>query len=310
MAKKKVVDKIEELLSEGLVKRGNDISFVFRRIPFGIPSLDLLVGGGIPQKRITLLMGQSNAGKSYLASQVVKSTQQNGGTAAWIDSEWSWDMDWMKKCGINTETILLSQPENGEQAFDILRALMQNSIDVIVLDSIAGLAPIAIHDENFSYNPMAWQARFVNQSLPRLVPHLKNGSAVILINQVRSSMGPVSLDAMPGGLGQTFFSHLILQVRRSGWIEENEIKVGFDMEVRCRKSKAGGQVYQACTVPFRTEGGIDLLETYIREFLDKDLIKRAGPWYSIGEEKVMGLNGVRKFLLENPEKFDEMKKYA
>ena len=156
---------------------------------------------------------------------------------------------------------------------------------------------------------MAWQARFVNSSLPKLLPNLKNGSAFIAINQVRSSMGPVALDNMPGGLAQAFFAHFLLQVRRKGWIEDgkDKEKVGFDMEVRLRKSKVGGENWKSAIVPFRVEGGIDVLESYIREGLQKKLIKQAGPWYEYQNEKVMGLNGVKQFFLNKPELFDALK---
>tara|TARA_Y100000310_G_scaffold345435_1_gene464999 strand:- start:7225 stop:8163 length:939 start_codon:yes stop_codon:yes gene_type:complete len=302
-------DAIQQLLSKKDLNlfRGDDTTFAYERITFGIPALDRLTGGGIPKKRMTLLYGPTNVGKSYLASQIVVNAQSVGGIAGWIDTELSWDAEWMKKCGINTDKIVVAQPTNGEDAFTIAREMMQVGIDVIVLDSIAGLVPTVVAEEEFSYNPMAWQARFINSSLPKLLPNLKNGSAFIAINQVRSSLGPVAIDNMPGGLAQTFFAHFLLQVRRSGWIEENKEKVGFDMEVRLRKSKVGGESWKSAIVPFRVSGGIDMLESFIREALDKGLIKRAGAWYTYGEDKSMGLNGLKSFFLDNPAKIEELK---
>jgi RecA/RadA recombinase len=202
---------------------------------------------------------------------------------------------------------MVSQPTSGEEAMDTTRELMRAGVDVIVLDSIAGLVPSAIHDEDFSYSPMAWQARFVNSSLPRLLPNLKNGSAFIAINQVRSSMGPVALDNMPGGMGQAFFAHFLLQVRRNGWIKEGKNNVGFDMEVRLRKSKVGGESYRSAVVPFRVEGGIDITESFIREGIDQKLIKQSGPWYEFHSTKVMGMNGIKNAFIENPDLFAELK---
>ena len=184
---------------------------------------------------------------------------------------------------------------------------MLAGVDVIVLDSIAGLVPTAVAEEEFSYNPMAWQARFINSALPLLLPNLKNGSALVAINQVRSSLGPVAIDNMPGGLAQTFFSHFLLQVRRSGWIEENKQRVGFDMEIRLRKSKVGGENWRNAIVPFRVSGGIDVLESFIREAIDRGLITRAGAWYTYKDEKAMGLNGLKQVFIDNPEKIDELK---
>ena len=303
-------DAIEQLLSKKDLNlfRGDDKAFAYERIPFGIPALDNLTGGGIPKKRMTLLYGPTNVGKSYLASQIVVNAQSVEGTAGWIDTELSWDAEWMKKCGVNTNRIVVAQPTNGEEAFQIARDMMLVGIDVIVLDSIAGLVPTTVVEEEFSYNPMAWQARFINSSLPKLLPNLKNGSSFVAINQVRSSLGPVAIDNMPGGLAQTFFAHFLLQVRRSGWIEEGKEKVGFDMEVRLRKSKVGGENWKSAIVPFRVSGGIDILESFIREALNKGLIKRTGAWYTYKEIKAMGLNGLKKVLIENPETIEELKK--
>lgn len=302
-------DAIQQLLSKKDLNlfRGNNESFAYDRIPFGIPALDSLTGGGIPKKRMTLLYGPPNVGKSYLASQIAANAQKTDGTAGWIDTELSWDSSWVEKCGVNTDKIVVAQPTNGEDALTIAREMMQVGIDVIVLDSIAGLVPTAVAEEEFSYNPMAWQARFINSSLPKLLPNLKYGSAFVAINQVRSSLGPVAIDNMPGGLAQTFFAHFLLQVRRSGWIEDNKEKVGFDMEVRLRKSKVGGENWKSAIVPFRVAGGIDVLESFIREALDRGLIKRSGAWYTYKEDKAMGLNGLKKVFIDNPEKIIELK---
>ena len=302
-------DVIESLLQNKTMnlRRGDSDEFSFGRIPFNIPVLDNLTGGGIPKKRMTILYGPTNVGKSYLASQVVANAQKNGGTTAWIDTELSWDSAWVERCGIDSSNVMVAQPINGEEAMDTTRELMRAGVDVIVLDSIAGLVPTAVHDEDFSYNPMAWQARFVNSSLPRILPNLKHGSALVAINQVRSSIGPVALDNMPGGLAQAFFAHFLLQVRRSGWIKEGTTNVGFDMEVRLRKSKVGGENWNSATVPFRVEGGIDVLESFIREGIDQKIIKQSGPWYEYETQKVMGMNGIKKAFIENPNLLESLK---
>lgn len=303
---------VEELLAkhEGILARGSSNQFDYDRIAFGIPALDELIGGGIPKKRITILSGQSNAGKSYLAGQAVVSAQKNGGIAAWIDTEMSWDPSWMAKCGVDLDRMLLSQPATGEEAFNLIRSLMEDGIDLIVLDSIAGIVPANMAvEEDFSFNPMAWQARFINQSIPRIMPYLKNGSAFIAINQVRQSIGNVSfLDSLPGGKAQTFFAHLVLQVRRSGWIEEKGEKVGFDVLIMNRKTKSGGLSQRDCKVPFRFGAGFDIVETYIREAMKYNIVKQSGAWYQVMDEesKVSGMNGVKEFFLINPEKLKEL----
>lgn len=304
-------DLIEKLFknSKHELNLGSSDNFDYSRIPFDIPVLDKLTGGGIPKKKMTLIYGPTNVGKSYLASQIVANSQKEGGIAAWIDTELSWDAEWMAKCGVDTSKIIVSQPSTGEEAFDVIKELMLASVAVIVLDSIAGLVPTSVADEDFNHNPIAWQARFVNSSLPKLLPNLKHGSAFVAINQVRSSMGPVQLDAMPGGVGQTFFSHSMMQVRRKGWIKDAKNKdknVGFDMEVRLRKSKIGGETWGSAVVPFRVDGGIDIIESYIREAIEQGIIERSGAWYTYGDTKVMGLNGIKKHFTDNPEDFEKL----
>jgi len=302
-------EAIEQLLKNKNLnlQLGNSDSFDYGRIPFDIPALDKLTGGGIPKKRFTLIYGPTNVGKSYLASQVVVNAQKQDGIAAWIDTELSWDSEWMQKCGIDTSKIVVSQPTHGEEAFETIRSLMQSGVDVIVLDSIAGLVPTDVAEKEFGYSPMAWQARFVNSSLPKLLANLQHGSAFIAINQVRSSLGPVALDAMPGGLAQGFFAHFLMQVRRNGWIKEKDANVGFDMEIRLRKTKVGGENWQSAVVPFRVAGGIDILESYIREAIERKIITQAGAWYTYKETKAMGLNGIKKIFIETPEMFEELK---
>ena len=295
---------LSEIIKDNpLLHLGSDEIFHYGRIEFEIPPLDKLTGGGIPKKRITIITGPTNVGKSYLASQLVKALQEKGGVAAWIDNEVSWDPQWMAKCGVDCDNIIVAQPTTGEETFDLIKTLMQSKVDLIVLDSIAGIVPAVLQDEDFSYNPMAWQARFMNQSLPKLMPYLKHGAALMAINQVRSSLGPVSLEAMPGGMAQTFFSHFILNVRRRGWIKEKDERIGFDIEVRCRKTKVGGMPYGDCIVPFRLEGGIDMVEHQIRELLNTKRIQKKGAWYKVGDEEkpVQGMNGLRELFQEKPE---------
>ena len=306
-------EAIENLLKKKSLKfiRGDSDTFVNNRIPFDIPVLDKLTGGGIPFKKMTLIYGPTNVGKSYLASQIVANAQKIGGKAVWVDTELSYDKDWMERCGVDNSKILVSQPTTGEEAMDHVREAMQEGFEVIVLDSIAGLIPAAISQEvakgDFAHSPMAWQARFVNSSFPKLFPYLQNGSAFVAINQVRASMGPVALDNMPAGQGQVYFAHSILQVQRKGWIEEKDKKVGFNMNIRLRKTKTGGENWDSAIVPFRVEGGIDVVESYIRDGIDQKIITQSGAWYTYGDVKVMGMNGLKEKFVEDEKLFEKLK---
>ena len=306
-------EAIENLLKKKSLKfiRGDSDTFVNNRIPFDIPVLDKLTGGGIPFKKMTLIYGPTNVGKSYLASQIVANAQKIGGKAVWVDTELSYDKDWMERCGVDNSKILVSQPTTGEEAMDHVREAMQEGFEVIVLDSIAGLIPAAISEEvakgDFAHSPMAWQARFVISSFPKLFPFLQNGSAFVAINQVRASMGPVALDNMPAGQGQVYFAHSILQVQRKGWIEEKDKKVGFNMNIRLRKTKTGGENWDSAIVPFRVEGGIDVVESYIRDGIDQKIITQSGAWYTYGDVKVMGMNGLKEKFVEDEKLFEKLK---
>ena len=153
---------------------GDSNTFTSNRIPFDIPALDKLTGGGIPFKKMTLIYGPTNVGKSYLASQIVANAQKMGGKAVWVDTELSYDKHWMAKCGVDSKKILVSQPTTGEEAMEHIREAMMAGFEVIVLDSIAGLVPSNVSVEDFGYNPMALQARFVNSSFPKVKYSLPN----------------------------------------------------------------------------------------------------------------------------------------
>jgi len=311
MAKTKTETSLIEQLLKGVdgLTLASDKGFKFDRIPFGIPQLDKLTGGGIPKKRFTLLTGQPSGGKSYLAMKAVESVQKSGGTAVWVDTEMSLDEAWFRKCGVNPDLLLASQPASGEAAIEVVKSVMEAGVDLVVVDSIAGMIPSA-ELSDFDKHPMGWLARFVNDSLSRLMSRLKNGSALVCINQQRSSIGPVAIKEMPGGKGQVYWNHMMLEVRRSGWIEDKKTKTkeGFDMEVTLKKNKTAADHWQKAVVPFRVDGGIDIMESYMREGLAYGHIKQAGAWYEIMGNKVMGLNGLKTLLVtEQPELGEKLK---
>ena len=308
----KAEDVIKQLLKSKFFKSGEDKDFGYERIPFNIPSLDRITGGGIPKKKFTLIYGPTNVGKSYLALQIVANAQRQGGTAAWIDTELSWDPEWAERCGVDAKKVLVSGAPSAEDAFEAAREAMQLGVDVIVLDSIAGLVPTKVGEEEFGYNPMAWQARFVNSALPKLLPNLKYGSAFVAINQVRATLAKVQVDNMPGGQGQAFYAHFLMQVRRKEWIKDSSDKnapnVGFNMEVSLKKTKVGGENWGFAVVPFRVEGGIDIIESFMREGIEREIIVQKGSWYTYKESKVMGQNNLKALFISNEELYEELKR--
>jgi len=295
----------------GLVT-GNSDEFSYEKIPFNIPALDRITNGGIPKKKFSLFFGGWSSGKSYLASQLCLSVQQSDGVALWVDTEMSWDATWMEKCGIDTENILVKQASSAEEAYRAMEAGLKAGVDIVILDSVAGLIPedITENKDSFGYSPIAWQARSWNQALVRLLPLLKNGSALVVINQVRGSMGPVSaIETMPGGKGQQFFAHAVMETRRGEYIKEKDQRVGFMIKAGLLKDKFGGERWEQIEIPFRIEGGIDAKETYLREALEKGIITKKGAWYycdNFPETRIQGFDNLRKFAEQYPESMEKI----
>lgn len=313
--KNNAADLFETLLKDknlGL-SIGNDAALEYDRISFGIPQLDKITNGGIPKKRFTLIYGGWSSGKSYLCTKLSETVQKDNGTVLWVDTEQSWDSDWMTACGLDTNRILLKVPENAEDAYNAMAAGMKNGVDLVVLDSVAGLIPSEIlkQKDMFSYSPMAWQSRSWNQALIRLLPLLRHGSALVVINQVRGSMGPVAaIETMPGGKGQQFFAHGVLETRRGEYIKDPKGKrLGFNIITSLQKDKFGGTRWEQVETPFRVEGGIDITETYLREALELGLINKSGAWYTsefFGEETIQGFDNLRLVAAANPDNMQRL----
>ena len=321
MAKKKEVtvitmeEKMELMLNNKAFdfKRGDDESLVVEKVPIGIPNLDALIGGGFPKKALTELVGDTGAGKSYLATQIAKAVIEAdpNATAALVDTERAVNPDWLKRCGVPVEKIAILQPTSGEEAIDATRMLLQSGIDIVILDSLAGLMPKDNLENDSTYTPMAWQARFINQNLPKLVNDLRHGSMLIIVNQLRDTLGgnkyEVNLN-VPGGQAQVFFAHNFIELRKGAWIKDKEdVRIGFEMNIRLRKGRFSKEQWNSTKVPFKVDGGIDLIETFMREGLAQGRILQSGAWYTYGDERVMGSQGLHNLFDRNPDLYSKLK---
>ena len=301
----KLFERLQKANPKLDIKKGDDRDyFDFKRISFGVPSIDKLTGGGLPRKRFSMFVGQSNVGKSFLASQLVANVLKDGGSAVWIDTEQSFDPSWNEKNGVDTSKLIVLQPIIGEDALAVINTALQEGVDIVVIDSFAGLVPA--QNDDIDAKQMGVQAKFLNQALPKLLRHLKHGSALLAINQLRSNIGRVTYSVLPGGMGQEFYSHLQLEIRRNAWIQEDQKKIGFDMEIRMRKTKQGGEDWDSIVVPYIVGGGIDLKEVAINEALELGLIKQSGTWYTYNDERVQGKNRVRQYFIDNPDMLEEL----
>ncbi len=293
---------------------GSDIRLKLNRISTGIEQLDKILGGGIPRKRTTIFVGDFSTGKTYIALQIIKSVQGQGGIAAFVDVEKTFDKDWAEKIGVNVDNLIVSQPTFGDEAIDIIVELLKNNVDIIVLDSIAALIPPEEYDERTGHQFIGLQARLVNKALRKITAcyNLDNKSIFIAINQLRANIGGYGIkETMPGGMGQEFFASLIMKVARRGWItdvEEGKRKIGFNIECLLTKSKISPP-FQSCIIPFLfTTGQIDEISSIMQLAIDGGIVEKKGNTYFYkGDKLSVGKGGLLDYLKVQPEMFNQIK---
>jgi recombination protein RecA len=274
-------------------------------------SLDAAIGvGGMPRGRIIEIYGPESSGKTTLALQVVASAQKGGGVAAYIDAEHAMDPDYAQKLGVNIEEMLISQPDSGEQALEIAETLVRsNSVDVIVIDSVAALVPRAELDGEMGDSLPGLQARLMSQALRKLTAIVANSrTTFIFINQLREKIGVFfgSPETTTGGKALKFYASVRLDIRRIGAIKEGDKVVGNRTRVKVVKNK--------CAPPFReTEFDIMYGEGISREgdlidlATNNNVVEKSGAWFSYrGERLGQGRENVKNMLKENPDLRDRI----
>jgi recombination protein RecA len=278
-------------------------------IPTGSPSLDIAVGiGGIPKGRVTEIYGPESSGKTTLALHVVGECQKQGGVAAFIDAEHALDVKYAARLGVNTEELLVSQPDTGEQALEIADMLVRSgAVDVIVIDSVAALVPRAEIEGEMGDHHVGLQARLMSQALRKLTGNLaRSQTSMIFINQIRMKIGVMfgNPETTSGGNALKFYASLRLDVRRIGQIKDGNESIGNRVRVKVVKNK--------CAPPFR-QAEFDLMynQGISREgdILDRaaeaGIIEKSGTWFSFeGTRMGQGRENAKRFLRDNPEIFE------
>jgi recombination protein RecA len=307
------LQQIEKQFGEGaIMPLGADARGQIEGIPTGSLSLDLALGGqGIPRGRIIEVYGPESSGKSTLALHVVAQAQKTGGIAAFIDAEHAFDPTWGKKLGVQLDTLLVSQPNNGEEAMQITEMLIKsNSVDVIVVDSVAALVPKQELAGEIGDTHVGLQARLMSQSMRKLTGAIsKSKTAVIFINQIREKIGVMfgSPETTPGGRALKFYSSCRIDVRRIGQLKEGEEVVGQRVRAKVVKNKVAP--------PFRV-AEFDMMHThgisYEGDVLDLGVthrvVTRSGAWFKYGETYLgQGKEKARAFLVENPEVCEQIR---
>ncbi len=307
------VDHIEKQFGKGTIMRLGESSHQnVECFPTGSVSLDLALGGGIPKGRIIEVYGPESSGKTTLTLHAIAEVQKQGGVAAFIDAEHALDPSYAKRIGVNLESLLVSQPDNGEQALEIVESLVRsNAVDLIVVDSVAALVPQAEIEGDMGDSHMGLQARLMSQALRKLTAIIsKSKSTVIFINQLRMKIGVMfgNPETTTGGNALKFYASLRMDIRRISQIKQAESVIGNRTRVKVVKNKIAP--------PFR-EAEFDIMynEGISREgdvldlAVNKEIVEKSGAWFAYEGEKIgQGREAAKQYLRDNPKVLEKIAK--
>ncbi|MEN8247692.1 MAG: recombinase RecA [Bacteroidota bacterium] len=307
------IDKLEKTYGKGAVMKLSDDQVVdVPSISTGSLGLDIALGiGGIPRGRVTEIYGPESSGKTTLSMHCIAEAQKAGGLAAFIDAEHAFDKGYAEKLGIQTENLLISQPDSGEQALEIAEHLIRSgAIDIIVIDSVAALVPKAELEGEMGDSKMGLQARLMSQALRKLTGTInKTGSACIFINQLREKIGVMfgNPETTTGGNALKFYSSVRIDIRRIGQIKESAADVtGNRTRVKVVKNKVAPP-FKVVEFDIMYGQGISKSGEIIDIGVELDIINKAGSWFSYDGNKLgQGRDAVKKLIEDNPELLEEL----
>lgn len=307
------METIEKQFGKGsIMKLGDSHNTKVECISTGSISLDLALGGGIPKGRIVEVYGPESSGKTTLTLHVIAEAQRNGGTAAFIDAEHALDPAYAKRIGVDVENLLLSQPDNGEQALEIVETLVRsNAVDVIVVDSVAALVPRAEIEGDMGDSHMGLQARLMSQALRKLTGVISRSNVtVIFINQIRMKIGVMfgNPETTTGGNALKFYASVRMDIRRIGQIKQGEAVVGNRTRVKVVKNKIAAPFREA-EFDIMYNQGISASGDILDLATARDIVEKAGAWFAYGEGKIgQGREAAKTYLEENPKVMAEIVK--
>ena len=308
------LSQIEKKYGKGAVMRLGDAEHVeVEVIPTGSLTLDIALGvGGIPKGRVTEIFGPESSGKTTLALHMIAQAQKRGETAAFVDAEHALDPEYAKRIGVDTQNLLISQPDNGEQALDIVEALVRsNSVGVIVIDSVAALVPRAEIEGDMGDSHMGLQARLMSQALRKITAYVsKSRTAVIFINQLRMKIGIMfgNPETTTGGNALKYYSSIRLDIRRIESLKVGEEAVGNRVRVKVVKNKVAAPFRQA-EFDLMFSHGISKEGELIDLGLSRGIINKSGSWYEFENEKIgQGKEAVKEFLKSDKKISDKIEK--
>ena len=307
------MDQITKQFGDGsIMKLGEAHKVDVELIPSGALSLDLELGGGYPKGRIIEIYGPESSGKTTLTLHAIAEVQRAGGTAAFIDAEHALDPAYAKKLGVDTDNLLVSQPDNGEQALEIAETLVRsNAVDLVVVDSVAALVPQAEIDGEMGDSHMGLQARLMSQALRKLTGIInKSKTTVIFINQIRMKIGVMfgNPETTTGGNALKFYASVRIDIRRIGQIKNGEEIIGNRTKVKIVKNKIAPP-FRVAEFDIMYNEGISNTGDVLDLAVQHGIVGKAGAWFDYADSKIgQGREATKAYLKENPKVLAEIEK--
>src|SRR5665647_299810 len=305
------MEQIEKQFGKGsIMKMGDAHAQQVECVPTGSLSLDIALGGGIPRGRVIEIYGPESSGKTTLTLHAIAEVQRAGGTAAFIDAEHALDPSYAKRIGVDIENLLLSQPDNGEQALEIVETLVRsNAVDLVVIDSVAALVPQAEIDGDMGDSHMGLQARLMSQALRKLTGIInKSHTTVIFINQIRMKIGVMfgNPETTTGGNALKFYASIRLDIRRTGQIKTGEDIIGNRTKVKVVKNKIAPP-FRIAEFDIMYNEGISKTGDVLDLAVLHNIVGKAGAWFDYKDAKIgQGREASKVYLKENPDVLAEI----
>jgi recombination protein RecA len=309
------LETIEKQFGKGsIMKLGEQTNIQVECIPTGAVSLDLALGGGLPKGRIIEIYGPESSGKTTLTLHAIAEIQKQGGTAAFIDAEHALDPSYAKRIGVDVDNLLLSQPDNGEQALEITETLVRsNAVDLIVVDSVAALTPRAEIEGDMGDSHMGLQARLMSQALRKLTGVISRSKVtVIFINQIRMKIGVMfgNPETTTGGNALKFYASVRMDIRRVSQIKQGDEVIGNRTRVKVVKNKIAPPFRQA-EFDIMYNQGISKSGDVLDLAVEHNIVEKSGAWFAYKDAKIgQGREAAKTYLQENPKVLDEIAKKA